>query len=292
MTRRRLLVPFAVIFFGLSLAVFVMSNPTQAVESNASTGLNGALLTADSSSPAPKSLVELGKTLFVENCSACHGVNAQGSVVAPNLVDLGPATIDLWIRTGWMPLAAPGIQPINKPPKFTIPQTNAIVAYVTSLGPLGPKIPVIDLRKADISEGFSLFSLNCAACHTITGAGDALANGVHAPSLHGVAAEQIAEAIRTGPGNMPRFGPGTISHQHLVDIVGYVVKEIQHPDSPGGLGLGGVGPVAEGFVGLFVGVGGAMLIAYWIGDRTEEDEERSPHGGDHEGAHPEGVASV
>ena len=94
----------------------------------------------------------------------------------------------------------------------------------------------------------------------------------------------VWEAIRTGPGNMPRFGPGTISPAQVVDVVGYVVKQIQHPKSPGGLSLGGVGPVAEGFVGLFVGVGLCMLAALWIGDRAEKDEEEDHggHGDDHE----------
>jgi ubiquinol-cytochrome c reductase cytochrome c subunit len=271
--RRNLVIPILLVLLAGVLAGFVLRNGTATVVTPAEAGLASDALLSAETVPASKPLVELGKTLFVENCSACHSVTAQGSAVAPNLVGLGAATIDLWIRTGWMPLADPGIQPVNKTPKFTIAQTNAIVAYVTSLGPGGPAIPKIDLKNANLNEGFSLFALNCAACHTITGMGDALADGIHAPSLHGVAPEQIGEAIRTGPANMPRFGPGEISHAQLEDIVDYVTKEIQHPKSPGGLGLGGVGPVAEGFVGLFVGVGVCVLLAFWIGDRTEDDAE-------------------
>jgi ubiquinol-cytochrome c reductase cytochrome c subunit len=271
--RRNLVIPILLVLLAGVLAGFVLRNGTATVVTPAEAGLASDALLSAETVPASKPLVELGKTLFVENCSACHSVTAQGSAVAPNLVGLGAATIDLWIRTGWMPLADPGIQPVNKTPKFTIAQTNAIVAYVTSLGPGGPAIPKIDLKNTNLNEGFSLFALNCAACHTITGMGDALADGIHAPSLHGVAPEQIGEAIRTGPANMPRFGPGEISHAQLEDIVDYVTKEIQHPTSPGGLGLGGVGPVAEGFVGLFVGVGVCVLLAFWIGDRTEDDAE-------------------
>jgi hypothetical protein len=43
---------------------------------------------------------------------------------------------------------------------------------------------------------------------------------------------------------------------------------IQHPVNRGGFGLGGIGPVGEGFVGLLLGVGVLMLICFWIGDRT------------------------
>ena len=48
----------------------------------------------------------------------------------------------------------------------------------------------------------------------------------------------------------------------------YVTEQIQHPANPGGFGLGGIGPVAEGFVGLLFGVGGLMLVCFWIGDRS------------------------
>jgi len=34
------------------------------------------------------------------------------------------------------------------------------------------------------------------------------------------------------------------------------------------VGLGGLGPVGEGFVGLALGVGLLALIGFWIGDRS------------------------
>ena len=77
----------------------------------------------------------------------------------------------------------------------------------------------------------------------------------------------MVEAIRTGPANMPRF-TGNLSDQQVSDITKYVTTEIEHPNNPGGLGLGGLGPVAEGFVGLLIGLGLLMLICYWIGDRS------------------------
>ena len=33
-------------------------------------------------------------------------------------------------------------------------------------------------------------------------------------------------------------------------------------------GLGGVGPVAEGFVALLIGVGVLVLVCFWIGERS------------------------
>lgn len=232
----------------------------------------------------------LGKTLFDANCSSCHGIDAQGSALAPNLRGLGAATIDLWVSSGWMPLASPGAQPARKPSLFDRTQTIAIARYVADLAPGGLAIPAVDLRGASVSEGFSIFALNCAPCHTITGAGDALSNGLSAPPLHGVTATQVAEAVRTGPGNMPRFGPGVVSNAQLRSLISYVTKYIEHPRNPGGLGLGGVGPVAEGFIGLFIGVGLCLVIALWIGDRTEDEEPEPSHGADGSEGSGAGVA--
>jgi ubiquinol-cytochrome c reductase cytochrome c subunit len=219
----------------------------------------------------PSSYVAPGQTLFELNCSSCHGADASGTDRAPNLQGLGPATVDFWVSTGRMPLAVASAQPEQKPARFNRKETLQIVAFVNSLAPAAPDypagIPSVNLSDGDVVEGNSLFVLNCAGCHTITGAGDALSNGFFAPSLHKIYPRQIAEAIRTGPTQMPHFGPGNISDQQVADIVKYVTTSIQHPTNQGGLGLGGIGPVAEGFIGLLFGVGGIMLVAFWLGDR-------------------------
>jgi ubiquinol-cytochrome c reductase cytochrome c subunit len=213
-----------------------------------------------------------GEVLFESVCSSCHGTDAEGSAVAPDLQGVGPATVDFWVSTGRMPLADAAAQATRKPARFTQAQSEDIAAFVGSLAPAAngypAGIPQVNLKGANLADGNSLFVLNCAACHTITGAGDALANGAYAPSLHQATAYQVAEAIRTGPGNMPVFGSGTLSNQQVADIVKYVTESIQHPDDRGGLGLGGIGPVGEGFVALLIGVGGLMLVAFWLGERA------------------------
>lgn len=213
-----------------------------------------------------------GEVLFESVCSSCHGTNAEGSAVAPSLQGVGPATVDFWVSTGRMPLADAAAQAERKPARFTQQQSEDIAAFVGSLAPAAngfpDGIPRVNVKSASLSDGNSLFVLNCAACHTITGAGDALANGAYAPSLHQATDYQVAEAIRTGPGNMPVFGPGTLSNQQVADIVKYVTESIQHPDNRGGLGLGGIGPVGEGFVALLIGVGGLMLVTFWLGERA------------------------
>jgi len=215
----------------------------------------------------------LGQSLFLQNCASCHGVQANGVPADgtagsyPNLIGLGAATVDFWIASGRMPAADPrSIQAERHSPRLTNAQAVAIASWVNSLDPAYPAIPTPNLKGADVSNGEALFALNCAACHTITGGGDALASGTYAPSLRNIPGYQVVEAIRTGPGNMPRF-TGNLSDYQVRDIVAYVTGEIQHPQNPGGLGLGGLGPVAEGFIGLLLGVGLLALVGYWVGER-------------------------
>jgi len=222
----------------------------------------------------PASYVNQGEVLFAQNCSTCHGTQAEGTAAAPTLSGVvGPAAVIFWVTTGRMPAATPlQVQAQVKPPRLTDLQATKIAAFINSLGPKGPYIPHVNVPGANLTDGASLFAANCAQCHTITGAGDELAYSTNAPSLHGATATQVAAAMRTGPGNMPRF-TGNMTDAQVRDVVGYVTEKIQNPSNPGGVlrfaGLGGVGPVAEGFVALLFGVGGLMLVCFWIGDRAK-----------------------
>ena len=224
----------------------------------------------------PLSYVSLGKSLFDQTCSSCHGTDANGvnpqgqATIGPNLQGVGAATIDFWVSTGRMPATdVKAIEAERKQSRLTDTQALELAAYVNSLDPAVPAVPTPNLKGANLSIGSDLFSLNCAACHTITGAGDALAFGTNAPSIQNraITPQQVAEAMRIGPANMPRFS-GNLSDAQVRDVVAYVTQHVQHPTSPGGAGLGGVGPVAEGFVALLIGVGGLALIWFWIGERT------------------------
>jgi ubiquinol-cytochrome c reductase cytochrome c subunit len=271
---RRLFLPAGIVLLAIALGVMFFGVSDGATKS---TTPPPAQLTADAGPTSAASLAA-GEELFAVNCSTCHDAEAKGSALAPNLQGLGSATVDLWVSTGLMPLAVPTAEPIRKPDKFTTQQTLEIANWVQSLTPgVGVAIPTVDLKGANLATGFDMFAANCAPCHTITGAGDALSGGLEALPLHGLSAQQIAEAIYTGPGNMPRMYPGALTKAEANDVIAYVSQGIEHPDSPGGLALGGVGPVAEGFVGLFLGVGACMLIALWIGERTEREDPEHAH---------------
>ena len=248
--------------------------------SSSKTCLNGHLLTygntAITYSNPPQSFVSAGRLLFAQTCSSCHGsvangVNPEGgATIGPNLQGVGAATVDFWVSTGRMPATdVKAVEAERKPSRLTPVQALELAAWVNSLDPSVPAVPTPHLAGANQSAGQDLFSLNCAACHTILGSGDALAFGTNAPSLQnrGVTGQQIVEAMRTGPANMPRFS-GNLTDRQVTDIVSYVTGRLQHPTNPGGAALGGVGPVAEGFVALLIGVGGLALICFWIGERS------------------------
>jgi ubiquinol-cytochrome c reductase cytochrome c subunit len=224
----------------------------------------------------PKSFITAGRLLFAQTCSSCHGNEANGvgpegqATIGPNLQGVGAATVDFWVSSGRMPAAdVRAVEAERRPTRLTKLQALELAAWVNSLDPAVPAVPYPHLQGADQSVGANLFSLNCAACHTIEGSGDALAYGTNAPSLEvrSITAQQVAEAIRTGPANMPRFS-GNLTDAQVRDIVSYVTGRLQHPTNPGGFSLGGVGPVAEGFVALLLGVGGLALICFWIGERS------------------------
>lgn len=266
------ILPFAVVGFVLLIAS--MTRPAAAQAPNPDVGYGvppGTPGSPISYSLPPSSYIAPGYRLFEQNCSSCHGTEAAGSAIAPDLQGVGAGTVDFWLSTGRMPLANSSESAVEKPPKFTSTQILQIVAFVNSIvAPTSGNIaiPTVSLQNADLTNGNNLFVLNCAGCHTITGSGDAIAGNNYAPSLHNATTTQVVEAMRTGPGNMPRFGPGTLSDTQVADIVAYVTGPIEHPNNHGGVGLGGVGPVAEGFIALLFGVGGLMLVAYWLGDRT------------------------
>jgi ubiquinol-cytochrome c reductase cytochrome c subunit len=212
-----------------------------------------------------------GKKLYSVGCASCHGTGGQGSSDGPSLVGVGAAAVDFQVGTGRMPAQQPGAQIPRKKVIYTQAEIDQLAAYIASLG-AGPTIPTksqVSPEGADIANGGELFRTNCAQCHNFTGKGGALTHGKFAPSLEGVDPKHIYEAMQTGPQNMPSFPDTTLTEKNKQDIIAYLgAVNGDDTESPGGLELGGLGPVSEGLFGWVFGLGTLVAVAVWVAART------------------------
>ena len=224
------------------------------------------------------SLVRRGKALYDSGCISCHGrdgagIDAVGPArgaggiqgAGPSLRDVGAASADFYLRTGYMPLAEPTDRPHRRDPAYTDRDLRALVAYVASLGG-GLRVPPPQPERGRLSEGLALFTEYCSGCHQVVGQGGVVTTAV-APALRRATPLQIAQAVRVGPYVMPRFSRSTISDRELDSIVRYVGLT-KDPVDRGGWGIGHVGPVPEGIVAWLVAGAALVLVARLIGRRA------------------------
>jgi ubiquinol-cytochrome c reductase cytochrome c subunit len=216
------------------------------------------------------SLIDEGRSLFLLNCSSCHGLNLQGTSDGPTLIGVGAASVDFQVATGRMPAARSEVAQIpTKPVQFTQEQIAALAAYVASIAP-GPPIPSpedYDYADANVAEGGEIYRTNCAMCHNYAGSGGALTQGKFAPALKGVEPKYMYEAMLTGPQSMPVFADSSLSPEAKRDIIAFL-KTTEKEPNPGGLALGKIGPVSEGAVGWIFATGGLIACAVWLGAKA------------------------
>ncbi|MFI5755369.1 c-type cytochrome [Streptomyces sp. NPDC051569] len=227
--------------------------------------------TAQADETAQSLAIEEGKKLYSVGCASCHGTGGQGTTDGPSLVGVGAAAVDFQVGTGRMPAQQPGAQVPKKKVIYNQKEIDQLAAYVASLG-AGPIIPTEQQYSpdgADIAKGGDLFRTNCTQCHNFTGEGGALTHGKFAPGLEGVSPKHLYEAMQTGPQNMPSFPDSTLPEQQKKDIIAYV-KAVNgdQTESPGGLKLGGLGPVSEGLFAWIFGLGALIAVAIWVAAHT------------------------
>jgi quinol---cytochrome-c reductase cytochrome c subunit len=204
----------------------------------------------------PKPTVKLGEELFAANCASCHGIAGEGIAkprpaagnlagAGPSLQGVGALAADFYLKTGLMPLANIHAQPSPQRVLFTAKEIQALTAFVAALG-RGPAIPRPQPARADIAQGFRLFTEDCAGCHQSLARGGYV-TGARVPPLQKASAVQIAEAVRIGPYLMPRFSARQISDRQLDSIIRYV-RSTNRPDNRGGWSIGNLGPIPEGLI--------------------------------------------
>jgi ubiquinol-cytochrome c reductase cytochrome c subunit len=214
-----------------------------------------------------------GMELYQQTCSSCHGLSLQGiRGVAPSLLGVGAGPPDFYISTGRMPLQNNLQEPARAKPFFTHEQITALVDFIASYG--GPPAPAADPAKGNLSIGQQTFTQNCAGCHSMMAKGG-ITVGAQVPSLQESTPQQIAEAVRFGPYQMPHFDASQIDQYHLDSLARYILWT-QTPDNAGGWGIDNIGPIPEGIVAWFVGVLALVIVARLIGESAAPSRPRPP----------------
>ena len=212
----------------------------------------------------------LGRQLYETQCAACHASDGSGvDDRGPTLADEGRASVDFVLRTGRMPLAAPGMQATRGPTRYTEEQIVALVDYAGAFGD-GPDIPNVDPAAGDLATGAQLYQLNCAACHVASGAGAAIGGDQEAPDLMQSTPAEIGAAILVGPGAMPVFG--SFTDQNLNDVAAYIL-DLQDRRTTAPDDFGGAGPVAEGLAAWLLALLPLVALTRWIGTPHEGRDE-------------------
>lgn len=232
-----------------------------------------ALAAAATAAP-DEDLVRRGQDVYGQRCALCHGEQGLGQGEVPAIFDAGPASIDFYLSTGRMPLEEVGQRAVHRPQIVTDAEKEALLAYFATLAANpGAAIPTIDgYETANLARGLELFTSNCAACHGPTAAGIAVGQHDVSSTLDVATPLEIAEAVRIGPGVMPVFGEDVVGQDDLEAIVAWVM-DLRDRAAPGGARLGRSGPVSEGFVAWFVGLGLLTVVMYLLGERAQEDDD-------------------
>jgi ubiquinol-cytochrome c reductase cytochrome c subunit len=219
---------------------------------------SGSFTPAGTPRPAPSSTYPPGSggRVFAENCAGCHGARGEGYVGPP----LAPA--------GFSSLVAPMVEQggINMPPFGGVlaeRDIQAVAEYVAQ------ELADPESHGAQTPHGGDLFRLYCSGCHSSTGSGGAMPVGNNAPNIRQYPAAEALAAMILGRNNMPAFAGNTFDVRQQTSVALYVQVLAPDPPSPGGAGLGYLGPVPEGAVGgvvLFL----LVLIAVWLAWRSRK----------------------
>jgi cytochrome c oxidase cbb3-type subunit III len=163
---------------------------------------------------------QVGRRLFINHCSTCHGVNGTGAFGFPNLAD------DDWL---W----GEGFESVKA--AITHGRQAAMPGWGAALGDRGVNevtqfVLLLAGRDHDsgaAERGASQYQTYCAACHGAAGTGNPMLGAADLTNdiwLYGSAPEQIAHTIRYGRnGNMPGFAD-ILDEAKIHVLSGYVTS--------------------------------------------------------------------
>jgi cytochrome c oxidase cbb3-type subunit 3 len=120
---------------------------------------------------------ETGRTLFGDNCAACHGTNAKGSKGFPNLTTAAwlwggspeqiAETIRVGVNSGHPNARSSQMLAFGRDQVLKRDEIENVVAYVRSLS-----APAGAAQAKAVEAGRAVFAANCASCHGEEGKGN------------------------------------------------------------------------------------------------------------------------
>ena len=163
---------------------------------------------------------QVGRRLFINHCSTCHGVTARGSVGFPDLTD------EEWI---W----GAGFE--NVKTAILRGRTAVMPPWGPALGEDGVKDVTQTVLKmagrehdsAAATRGETHYKTVCIACHGLTGEGNALLGAPDLTNdiwLYGGSAEAIATAVRDGLSGMMPSQADLLTEDKAHVLAGYVTS--------------------------------------------------------------------
>ncbi len=167
---------------------------------------------------ATPAAVKMGRRLFINNCSVCHGATATGSFGFPNLTD------EEWL---W------GREDEDIVATISAGRTGAMIAWGDILGSEGV-VDVADyvqhlagreVPEASAARGETTFITYCTACHGADGKGQKVFGAPDLTNeiwLYGNSAGRIQHVIRNGrAGQMPAFA-GKLGEDKIHILAAYI----------------------------------------------------------------------
>ena len=169
---------------------------------------------------ADRQAQQVGRRLFINNCSTCHGVTGQGAFGFPNLTD------DEWIWGKGFDKVKTALQNGRQ---------AAMPGWAAALGDQGVDDVTQHVLKLAGSEhnpeaaarGAGQYAMFCVACHGPEGSGNPILGAPNLTNdiwLYGGNADAIAFTLRHGRnGNMPSFAR-VLDPDRIHILAGYVTS--------------------------------------------------------------------
>jgi len=173
-----------------------------------------------------------GLTLFATNCAACHGVNLEGSALAPALSTDALRAKESYEIVRIVEQGVPGTLMAGWDAALSDADVDGLVALILrwpEVQAAGVAIPVVEAAPIDMSpeaiaRGDRLFSITCTSCHGTSGYGSPMAPALNnALFLSSTSDAQIRQIIAMGvPGTVMPAWSSRLSDAQLNDMIAYL----------------------------------------------------------------------